>query len=137
MVARNFKVDWHGKVVEKSLNLNIDKRLSLVGLGLQEQTQANLSVPVTKNQAGEVIVRSRPGEFPRLETALLRNSIFFDRPDTAEVRVGTTVLYGLILEVRMDRSFLVRTLNENLKGIEAVLTAPMNLQGGPEDLLGL
>lgn len=63
--------------------------------------------------------RSKPGEFPRADTTRLMRDIFWEMHDggapTArwiEAIVGTTLKYGLVLETRRNRSFLVRTLNE-------------------------
>jgi hypothetical protein len=37
--------------------------------------------------------------------------------------IGTTLDYGLVLETRMNRSFLQRTLNEMLGQVTRILTA--------------
>jgi len=126
-------VNWHGAIVLRSLTLNMRQRLILAGQLLQDQVVRNISVPVVK-AASKVIQRSKPGEYPRSDTSLLRKNIFLTFiPEAAESRVGTTSDYGIILEMssRLDRGYLVRTLREKEVDINRLLTAPMKLQGGP------
>ena len=86
--------------------------------------------------------RSKPGDFPHAETTMLMKSIFFDVdkderalraivgfPANAtsapkDIKSGTSLDYGVILETQMDRSFLVRTYNEMLPTMMKILTAP-------------
>jgi len=72
-------------------------------------------LPVEKDNKGRVTVRSLPGQFPRAETTLLLKSIFWQRKSKLRRWIGTSLDYGLHLEVnpRLDRSFLLRTINEN------------------------
>jgi hypothetical protein len=125
------------KYTEKVLT-NVQKtmlaRLMVVGQILRDRTVINISHPVIKIKVvsrrkdpdtGKVETstftktvdgppsRSKPGEFPHADTTRLMKDIFYERIEgQIAVRVGTTLDYGLILETRMDRSFLVRTLNE-------------------------
>jgi hypothetical protein len=98
----------------------LSQRVRIAGNFLQDRVVANLSRPVYKyrsSRTGRNTVaadsRSKPGEFPRADTTRLLKDIFHQHdPDTATSRVGTTLLYGLVLETQLDRSFLRRTLNE-------------------------
>jgi hypothetical protein len=57
--------------------------------------------------------RSKPGEFPRADTTRLMKDIFHVHDPSVPVsRIGTTLKYGLLLEVKLNRSFLRRTLME-------------------------
>lgn len=72
--------------------------------------------------------RSKPGEFPRADTTLLLKSIFLEGPEwtgetTVECRVGMPLDYGVRLELQMQRSFLVRTLNEEWGQLQHVILA--------------
>jgi hypothetical protein len=112
-------------------------RVKLATTMLRKQTIKNLSVAVKKETgpiSGEIVVteRSKPGEFPRAEKSTLLRSIFSDVGQTqtgAEGYVGTPLDYGLILETRRNRSFLVRTLQEESPTIRRILTAPMKSKG--------
>jgi len=93
----------------------------------------NISTAVTVGygpKGGRVVTgRSRPGEYPHAETTQLMKTLFSDvrtnQDGSVDGFVGTPLSYGLILETRMDRSFLVRTLNEQANNIGLILTAPM------------
>lgn len=126
-------VKWHGEIVRRSLQLNVQQRLLVVGTLLRGQVAQNISIPVVKQSGarGRLVVteRSKPGEFPRAETRDLSKGIFLEELPS-EVRIGTLFDYGVILELKMDRSFLVRTLNEKTVDIIKIMTAPMKLRGG-------
>ena len=73
--------------------------------------------------------RSKPGEFPHAETTQLLKTIFGEVRQTArgvwDGFIGTPLSYGLILEIKMNRSFLVRSLNEERGNIKRILTGPI------------
>jgi len=130
--ARTLK-NWNLKRIkfDVRLNLNIDRlvantkltvaqRIKIAGQLLRDGVVVNLSRPVRKyrsKRTGKMVVdpksRSVRGEFPRADTTRLLKDIYhLFRSEELASYVGTRLLYGKILETRMDRSFLRRTLNE-------------------------
>ena len=107
-------------------------RVRLAGQLLLDAVRVNLSRPVrkikrtytkvdpttgTKTKHTRIVVdrksRSKPGEFPRADTTRLMKDVFHSHDPSVPVsRIGTTLDYGLFLEVKLNRSFLRRTLNE-------------------------
>ena len=127
----NTRVEWFGDQLTRNLDRTIKGRLQLASMLLRDRVVINLSKPVVKIAGGggrrtrvDPSSRSKPGEFPRADTTRLMKDIFF-QVDKNVGRVGTTLDYCLILETRMDRSFLVRTLHEFSPQIRRILTAPV------------
>ena len=109
----------------------------------------NISRPVTKivvkspqgrNAKGQftkgqsytrVTNRSKKGEFPKADTTQLMKTIFSTYQEFGPMSfagyVGTPLDYGLRLEISpsLDRSFLVRTLNEERENVMAILSGPI------------
>ena len=114
---------------------------------LKNKVILNISRPVTKTVAyrfarvksgkgftrkkisfTRITYRSVRCEFPKADTTQLLKTIIGDvrvGPDGVEGFVGTPIDYGLILELDMDRSFLVRTLREEETSLRAILTGPI------------
>jgi hypothetical protein len=147
---------WGGEAHQQLLRQNLSGRLALAALLLQKKVQLNLNIPVMKiprirvrntsrfpfgGPVGSQYTyvppesRSKPGEFPRADTTLLRDSIFADGPhidgDRIMYRVGMPLDYGAALELAMDRSFLVRTLDEMWTDLYSIINAP-NVAGNQE-----
>lgn len=109
------------------------QRVMLAAHLLKDRIVRNISTPVMKGvgpRGGRVVTgRSAPGEFPHADTIELLKSIFEEVKETSpgcfEGYVGTPLHYGLILETRMNRSFLLRTYEESIGDIRAILTGPM------------
>jgi len=141
------RIRWFGEQLERGLRLGMERRLSVAAQLLRDKTVINLSVPVRKvrrvrtrdtyvkgqlKKKGTTYTwvdpasRSKPGEFPRADTTRLMKDIFHDKPAPLTRIVGTSLKYGLILEMFMDRSFLRRTLYEMEPVIRDILT-----RGGP------
>ena len=107
------------KVVQKT-NLTVAQRVKIAAQMLRDAIVVNLSRPVrkfrgpkSKRTQVDRHSRSKPGEFPRADTSRLLRSIFHTHyPAQILSRVGTNLAYGVLLEMRMDRSFLRRTLRE-------------------------
>lgn len=135
--ARQFRISsriqWFDKRLQRGLKIAMSTRLKFVGQLVRDQVVQNLSIPVVKEvstKAGRRMTRvardsrSKPGEFPRADTTRLMRDIFCElSKDGKTVWVGTTLDYGLILESKMDRSFLVRTLREMEPDIRNLMTA--------------
>lgn len=118
--------------VSKRIDLTLKQRMTLAVTFLQDRIVKNISTPVTKEVIGGrtvVTERSKPGEFPRADTNLLRRSLFWDvqedSPGRIEGFVGTPIWYSLPLELMMDRRFLTRTLDEERGNITRILTGPI------------
>ncbi len=125
------RIQWFIKEVLNKHRITMRGRMFLAVSLLRDKTSKNISRPVTKGKAGRVTNRSKPGEFPKAETTQLLLSIFSDvrtsRSQVIEGFVGTPLDYGVILETskRLDRPFLVRTLNEEMSTIRKILTGPI------------
>ncbi len=117
--------------VMREKTILVANRVKIAGNFLRDMVVANLSRPVRKLQSSytsqdasgvatkhtrtavDPDSRSKPGEFPRADSTRLMKNIFHHHDaQRVESRIGTSLKYGLILETRMDRSFLRRTLNE-------------------------
>ncbi len=134
MVRFNTRLQWFGQRVIGNINIGMEARLRATAQLLRDKVVINISIPVVKEKSrrtGRIVVteRSRPGEFPRADTTRLMKDIFWEvRPEEHSARVGTTLDYGLWLEIRMHRSFLRRTLNEIGDQLGVILASP---GGGP------
>lgn len=90
----------------------------------------NRSVRYRRGSTGRILgftVHSRPGEYPRRQTGMLRASINYEL-DAGRLQavVGTNVKYARYLEsLRLNRQFLTRTLREEFDVIKAKLLRPM------------
>jgi len=126
------------------------KRMQLATAHLMNKVIQNISRPVTKTpmnriatrtvngvtrekgtQYTKVTDRSVAGEFPKADTSLGIKSIMMSvdevSPGCFEGRVGTDLDYMVILEVSesLDRSFLVRTAQEEFPLLMQILSGPI------------
>lgn len=129
----NSRLIWYGTEYLSASAGQINMRLALVGASLRDRVKDNISVPV--------FPRSRPGEFPRLDTGKLQKDIFTSLATNVSKKrdgipaartvgvknallwtdVGTTLGYGTRLETTGRRSFLVRTLFEHKSAILTII----------------
>ncbi len=134
MAAGRVTVNWFGAKVAASVSRGMTARLAVAGSLLRDEIKVRISLPVVKVK-GRVVLRSKPGEFPRLETGHLRRSIFSIMEDDHTVAVGSPLDYALYLELgtsRMEpRPYLARTLLDKQSDLERILLAPLNIVGGP------
>jgi hypothetical protein len=124
-------VEWYDKQLQKKVNWTADQRVRIATALLLRQTKHNISRPVLKYKgirSGRIQVlpesRSKPGEYPKAETTHLLKTTFSDvRPVRNKVKgiVGTPLDYGLLLETKMSRSFLRRTLHEMQPQLKRIL----------------
>lgn len=127
------KVEWFIKKTCQKVAMSMRQRVFFATHMLKDRVVRNISTPVVKGigpRGGRVVTgRSRTGEFPHAETTQLLKTIFEDvrevSPGCFEGYIGTPLDYGLILETRMNRSFLRRTLNESMADIRAILSGPI------------
>ena len=124
------RVEWHGKEVEAKITRELSRRVKRAVAHVQTKTQKNLSQPFrtggseTRYQPKRKGTASKAGEFPKADLGRLRQGIFMQMLTPLKGMVGTPLKYGLILETKMQRSFLERTLNEELKTITRIITTP-------------
>ena len=130
--GQEIRIDWFADDVLAEIQANMEVRVGVATELLKSQTIKNISKPVTKTigpLGGRVVTdRSEPGEFPRADTGLLMKSILSDVRQVGgdwQGVIGTTLDYGVILEVRMGRSFLRRTLNEEAPRLRRILAGPI------------
>lgn len=137
MVRFNTRLEWFGARVMNNVNIGMVARLKASAQLLRDKVVINISIPVVKVKSprtGRIIVteRSKPGEFPRADTTRLMKDIFWEVDERAHTgRVGTTLDYGLYLELYMNRSFLRRTLNEIAPQIGLIIGSAGGGPAGP------
>jgi hypothetical protein len=145
----NVRVNWLGDRVRRNIHMGMEQRLKVTAQLLRDRVVINISIPVVKvkrkitstdpntgrkrtTTKTVVTERSKPGEFPRADTTRLMKDIFWElRPEEMAARVGTTLDYGLKLELHMRRSFLRRTLFETQQQIGVIIASPSGGPAGP------
>lgn len=127
-IRADVQIRWFDREMRRNLRVGLAGRLKLAAQLLRDKTVLNLSKPVRKfkgPRSGRIQVdpasRSKEGEFPRADTTRLMKDIFWRMEGQASAIVGTTLAYGLLLETKMNRSFLRRTLNQMLPTIRRVI----------------
>lgn len=131
--AGGVRWEWFTDQVANRLDLTMRDRVRIATERLKSSVVKNISIGVTVGmgpKGGRVVTnRSKPGEFPHAETSQLMRTVFSDvvteRDGSTNGYVGTPLSYGLILETQMERSFLVRTLNEEAANLGLILAAPI------------
>ncbi len=122
------RIQWFIDEVSNKVAFTMKARVRIATEFVKSKVVKNISRPVTKS-GGRVSDRSKEGEFPKAETTQLLKTIFGETRTSAkgiyDGFVGTPLDYGLILETRRDRSFLVRTLNEERATVKAILSGPI------------
>jgi len=132
--ASGVRFEWFIEQVAQKVRISLRRRVAIAGQFLQSKVVQNISIPVRKSILGGhtvTTVRSKKGEFPRADTTLLKNTIFnvvrTSGKDIVDAYIGTPLEYGLMLEVsrKMDRSFLLRTLNEERSNLVRIIDGPI------------
>lgn len=131
------RIEWFIQNVTSKLQMTAKQRVLLATNYLRDRVVKNISRPVTVGvgpRGGRVVVdRSKPGEYPKADTTQLLKSIFAEVRETSPGDwtgyVGTALDYGIILEtsMRLDRAFLVPTLNAERAILQKFLTGPTKL----------
>jgi hypothetical protein len=129
------RIEWFIKEVSNKVRMSMKQRVRIASELLRSKVTKNISTPVVKEKGarGVTIVteRSEKGEFPRADTTQLMKTIFHTVVETSkgvfDGYVGTPLDYGLILEVseRLDRSFLLRTFNQERGRVDRILRGPI------------
>jgi hypothetical protein len=131
--ARDVKLQWFIREVSDKVAMPMRGRVMMATTFLKDKVVRNISTPVIKARGprgGKVILgRSKSGGFPHADTTQLMKTIFSHVVQTKKGLwdgfVGTPLDYGVILETKMNRSFLRRTLNEQRSTIMAILSGPI------------
>lgn len=116
----------------KRINQHVHMNMEDAVEHLRLKVVKNISVPVGRNEAGQIVQRSVPGEYPRRETGDLINSLITDvgvvEPGVLEGIVGTNITHGVVLELKLslDRTYLKRTLMEEVPILRRILTRPLD-----------
>lgn len=148
-VERDVQTEWFIENVSNVISMTMRKRVKLATELLKTRTVINISRPVTKaysyslhktaSASGrvstkkvwkvEISDRSKPGEFPKADTTQLMKTIFGEvvetLPNVFDGYIGTPLDYGVILELQLHRSFLVRTFYENYDRVMQILSGPI------------
>jgi len=131
--ARKARIEWFIDQVSSKIKMTMRQRVTLATDMVLQEMIRNVSVPVVKVQGarGGIVVteRSSPGEYPRADTTQLMKTLFKvikEDQDGVTGYIGTPLDYGVILETRMNRSFLTRTLRENQRTVKKILTGPIS-----------
>ena len=126
------ETEWFIREVCDTVAMTMQKRVKIATELVKSKVVLNISRPVTKTLVGgkvRVTNRSKPGEFPKADTALLMKTIFGEvqetLPDVWDGYIGTPLDYGVRLELKMQRSFLVRTFEEERPKIMRILNGPI------------
>ena len=126
------RIEWFIENVTNKTKISMRNRMKIAVGFLQSKIVKNISRPVTKgigSRGGRAVTnRSKSGEYPKADTTQLMKTIFNDvqvRGDIIEGFVGTPLDYGLILETKLNRSFLKRTLEEETKTLTRIMTGPI------------
>lgn len=128
------RMRWFDQRMLSNIRFGMRARIKFAAQLLRDEVVYNVSQPVFKykGKSGRVQVdpssRSRPGQFPKADTTRLMKDVFWQMDGDLSAQVGTTLDYGLLLETRMDRSFLRRTLHETHAQIRRILVTD---QRGP------
>jgi len=127
--GENVRIEWFIRQFQRRLDLTMTQRVRVAVRFVETRVVKNISKAVTKGvgpRGGRVVRdRSHGGEFPRAETTQLLKSIFSGVNVTGNLIrgfIGVPLDYGVILETRMDRSFLERTLREERSRVRRLLT---------------
>lgn len=129
--SKSHSVKFYTREFISRVDSVMKKRVGLATSLLKGKVIFNIGIPVeriTGPKGGVKVIRSEPGEYPRKDTGLLVATMMHgvkSSPGVSEGYVGTPLDYGVELEVKMNRSFLKRTLAENAGVIKGILTAPM------------
>ena len=127
------RIQWFIREVSNKIAMTMRHRVGIVTHLLKDRVVRNISTPVVKGtgpRGGRVVTgRSVSGEFPHAETTQLLKTIFAEvrevQPGAFEGYVGTPLSYGLILETKMGRSFLVESLRQMSPQIRQILSGPI------------
>jgi len=111
-------IQWNGDRVEGVIYKDMSEKMGKAVKMIRFRTVKNITKRVVLYRSpGSPVSRSKPGMYPYFDTGKLAHSILGlvkeYKHGSWEGYVYTNVDYSLYLERDLDRSFLVRTFNEN------------------------
>lgn len=117
------QIVWDRRAIARLGIKGLEPQLMRMGQYLRTKVVKNISVPTSTKGP------SKPAEFPHADTGRLRQSIFCRKDPgpmvngvpTSIVKVGTNLKYGLYHEYVSGRSFLRRTLMEEMPKLRAMI----------------
>jgi len=128
---------WFVKEMMADVSLTMHQRVRTASIYLQAKVRKNLNVPVTYSKGprgGEIVNRSKPGEYPRRETNTLRKAITVKTVRFSKLQSRGYVSidldqapYGKPLEESkyLNRFFLLRAYYENYHVLMKMMTGPI------------
>lgn len=132
---RDIDIRWFIDNVSDTVAFTMKQRMQKSIELLHSRVVQNISRPVTKTtgpKGGKVVTnRSKPGEYPKVDTGQLLKNIMSGvrtpRRGVVEGWVATPLGYGAILEKwpKIDRKYMGRTLSENNLVIARILIGPI------------
>jgi len=135
-VTKNrFELKWYGEQRRREIERTLERRLVQIGILLTSRLKANVSVPVEHTGSG--IIRSKPGEYPRMETGRLKSSIKHQMGGTSSnrfVMIKAKAPYAAKLELQMARKLLSAVYEENEHHIRSILARPGYLSRGGSEM---
>ena len=129
----NVQIQWFDQQLMQGVEMTTRKRVSFAAQWLRDRIVINISRPVRKIRGGKSKSgktktqvdresRSKPGEFPKADTTRLMKDVFWQKTHGGSTaQVGVTLDYGLYLEVFMDRSFILKTFNQEHAMLSKIL----------------
>lgn len=112
-----------GDDIANKYKQRISTNMQMAAIFLQNKIKVNLNNSTEYRKAGTRRLATTPaksGAFPRKITGFLQKSIQWALLAWDTVKVGTTVLYGKILELT-GHSFLRRTYLENKEALKRII----------------
>lgn len=126
-MAKNFH--WFGEERKRDLDRHNKRNMEKAVRIVRNDVVRSLSIKVGR-VGGKVVERSKPGEAPRLEYGVLRNSIateVIQESNQTIGRVGTKTEYAKYLELPeyLNRPFLLPAVARTRPEVKRILSTPM------------
>lgn len=93
------RLDWHSDEFLASIKETLTPRVQAAGDNVLRYAQNLIGIPV--EYIGGSVIRSLPGEPPRMDTTALINSLTATSGESGDViycDIGTDIFYGMMLE---------------------------------------
>lgn len=130
-----FELKWYGKQRQAEVERELEKRLALIGAVFTGYLKVRLSVPV--DYGARPPIRSKPGEYPRMDTGKLKRSIRWKLGGPSSdrfVAIRAGAPYASKLENQMGRKLLGAAYDDQFAFIRRTLLAPGYLKRGTKSI---
>lgn len=115
MAGQGGKIKWFGDKLSKHVKTQYVKKLHLMSEYVRTRTVLNISIPTATYGP------SKPGEYPHADTGRMRNDVFRNvNANELYAIVATSLDYGKKHEIFTGRSWLRRTLKEQIGAIRKI-----------------